>query len=74
MLGRAAALAPRLASPERTDALRALDAEMPHVRAVLGELCGAGSATRRPATQALEVATRLTDYWLGRHPAEGSTG
>ena len=70
VLQRASALAPRLASPERTDAMRELDADMPHVREVFGELCRPASDTAA-TTRALEVATRLTDYWLGRRPAEG---
>lgn len=70
VLGRVEALAPRLASPERTDAMRALDADMPHVRAVFGELSSSGKDPTA-TTHALELATRLTDYWIGRRPAEG---
>jgi DNA-binding SARP family transcriptional activator/predicted ATPase/tetratricopeptide (TPR) repeat protein len=70
VLDRVDTLVPRLASPERTEALRELDAEMPHVRAVLGELCAIGGDPG-VATRGLDVATRLTEYWLGRRPAEG---
>jgi DNA-binding SARP family transcriptional activator/predicted ATPase len=70
VLDRADSLVPRLASPERTEALRELDAEMPHVRAVFGELCTIGGDPG-VATRGLDVATRLSDYWLGRRPAEG---
>ncbi len=70
VLERVASVVPRLASPDRPDALRELDADMPHVRAVFGELCAPG-ADRRTAIRALDVATLLTDYWLGRRPAEG---
>ncbi len=70
VLDRVDALVPRLASPERTGALRELDGEMPHVRAVLGELCSIGGDPG-VAVRGLDVATRLTDYWLGRRPAEG---
>ena len=69
VLERAAALAARLATPERPAALQLLDREMPHIRAVLG-VC-AISAEPVQATRALEIAVLLTDYWLGRHPAEG---
>ena len=63
-------MVPRLASPERTEALQELDREMPHVRAVFGELI-TNSDDAGVATRGLDVATRLTDYWLGRRPAEG---
>ncbi len=43
---------------------------MPHVRAVFGELC-TNSDDAAVASRGLDVATRLTDYWLGRRPAEG---
>src|ERR1700722_6321889 len=43
---------------------------MPHVRAVFGELC-ALDADQRTAIRGLDIATLLTDYWLGRRPAEG---
>jgi tetratricopeptide (TPR) repeat protein len=65
-----ASVVPRLASPERPDALHELDSDMPHVRAVFGELCAPGS-DRRTAIRGLDIATMLTDYWLGRRPAEG---
>jgi tetratricopeptide (TPR) repeat protein len=61
---------PRLASQQRPDALRELDNDMPHVRAVFGELSTPG-ADPRLVTRGLEIATLLTDYWLGRRPAEG---
>jgi DNA-binding SARP family transcriptional activator/predicted ATPase len=70
VLERVASVVPRLSSPERTDALRELDSDMPHVRAVFGELCGP-AADPRTAVRGLDIATRLTDYWLGRRPAEG---
>ena len=70
VLERVASVVPRLASPERPDALRELDNDMSHVRAVFGELC-VPSADRRAAIRGLDIATRLTDYWLGRRPAEG---
>ena len=70
VLERVASVVPRLASPDRPDALRELDSDMPHVRAVFGELC-APDADRRTAIRGLDVATVLTDYWLGRRPAEG---
>jgi DNA-binding SARP family transcriptional activator/predicted ATPase len=70
VLDRVDVMAPRLASPERTEALQELDREMPHVRAVFGELC-TNSDDADVASRGLDVATRLTDYWLGRRPAEG---
>ena len=70
VLARAAELASHLASSDRSDTLRLLDREMPHVRAVLDALIGAPS-DRAVTTRGLEVAVGLTDYWLGRHPAEG---
>ncbi len=69
VLGRAATLAGRLASADRPATLQLLDREMPHVRAVLA-IC-AGSLEAEAAVHALEVTVALTDYWLGRHPAEG---
>ncbi len=69
VLARAAALAGRLASPDRSAALQLLDREMPHVRAVLARC--AASPDAEPAERALEMAVAMTDYWLGRHPAEG---
>lgn len=70
VLDRVEVIVPRLASPDRTEALQELDREMPHVRAVFGELCTT-SGHHELATRGLDVATRLTDYWLGRRPAEG---
>ena len=70
VLERVATAVPRLASPDRPNALRELDNDMPHVRAVFGELCTAG-ADPLLAMRGLEIATLLTDYWLGRRPAEG---
>jgi predicted ATPase/DNA-binding SARP family transcriptional activator len=72
VLGRATQLAGQLATAGRSETLRRLDREMPHVRDVLGRL------TARPVdpqrlTQGLEMAVGLTDYWLGRHAAEGLT-
>jgi tetratricopeptide (TPR) repeat protein len=43
---------------------------MPHVRAVLDALIGPPVDSGR-IVEGLEVAVGLTDYWLGRHPAEG---
>ena len=70
VLERVASVVPRLASPERSDALRELDSDMPHVRAVFGDVCEP-AADPRIAVRGLDIATRLTDYWLGRRPAEG---
>lgn len=70
VMERVTSIVPRLASPERPDALGELDNDMPHVRAVFGELCTPG-ADALLATRGLEIATLLTDYWLGRRPAEG---
>jgi DNA-binding SARP family transcriptional activator/predicted ATPase len=70
VLERVASVVPRLATPERPEALRELDNDMPHVRAVFGELC-APDADHRTAIRGLDIATLLTDYWLGRRPAEG---
>jgi predicted ATPase/DNA-binding SARP family transcriptional activator len=70
VLARADQLAGQLATADRSDTLRLLDREMPHVRAVLGMLT---TAPVDPAgvSRGLEIAVGLTDYWLGRHPAEG---
>jgi predicted ATPase/DNA-binding SARP family transcriptional activator len=70
VLDRVDQIVPRLASPQRTEALQELDREMPHVRAVFGELCTTGGDPG-VVQRGLDVATRLTDYWLGRRPAEG---
>ena len=70
VLARARALATRIVSADRSATLRLLDREMPHVRAVLGDVCAA-QLTSAQATVALETAVGLSDYWLGRHPAEG---
>jgi predicted ATPase/DNA-binding SARP family transcriptional activator len=70
VLDRVDGIVPRLASPQRTEVLQELDREMPHVRAVFGELCTTGGDPG-VAQRGLDVATRLTDYWLGRRPAEG---
>ena len=70
VLARAGALAARLASADRSATLRALDGEMSHVRAVLGEAC-TPPLDPAGATFALETAVALSDYWLARHPAEG---
>ncbi len=69
VLERAAALAGRLATADRPAALQLLDREMPHIRAVLAHC--ASSPESEPAGRALEVAVAMTDYWIGRHPAEG---
>ncbi len=68
VLARAERLAARLSSAERSETLRLLDREMPHIRAVLST---ATAADGELAPRALRVAVALTDYWLGRHPAEG---
>ena len=70
VLARARELATRIVSADRSATLRLLDREMPHVRAVLGEVCAA-HVTPAQTTMALETAVALSDYWLGRHPAEG---
>ncbi len=70
VLARGRELATRIVSADRSATLRLLDREMPHVRAVLGEVC-AGRVTADQATAALGTAVALSDYWLGRHPAEG---
>lgn len=70
VLGRARDLASRLASAGRSETLRLLDREMPHVRAVLDLVIGPPANNDR-VTEGLEIAVSLTDYWLGRHPAEG---
>ncbi len=70
VLDRVDRIVPRLASPQRTEVLQELDHEMPHVRAVFGELCTT-AGDPGVAQRGLDVATRLTDYWLGRRPAEG---
>jgi hypothetical protein len=70
VLTRADGLARRLGSAERGATLRLLDREMPHVRSVLGDVCAPAIAPTL-ATTALETAVGLSDYWLGRHPAEG---
>jgi predicted ATPase/DNA-binding SARP family transcriptional activator len=69
VLVRAAALASRLATADRPVALQRLDREMPHILAVLARC--AASIEPGPATRALEVAVAMTEYWLGRRPAEG---
>jgi len=69
VLERGAALAARLGTPDRPAALRLLDREMPHIRAVLAAC--ATSLESAQAARALGVAVAMTDYWLGRHPAEG---
>ncbi len=70
VLAGAEKLTAQLATADRSDTLRLLDREMPHIRAVLGVLCTAPLDAPGVA-RALEVAVGLTDYWLGRHPAEG---
>ncbi len=70
VLARADRLAGQLATADRSDTLRLLDREMPHIRAVLGRLCAA-PVDPAGVTRGLEIAVGLTDYWLGRHPAEG---
>ncbi|HEY7132897.1 MAG TPA: BTAD domain-containing putative transcriptional regulator, partial [Candidatus Limnocylindrales bacterium] len=62
VLERASRLISRLRSGERSEVLLRLDREMPHIRWVL---------STRMDPSALDVAVGLTDYWLGRHPAEG---
>jgi predicted ATPase len=55
VLARAQELATRMVSADRSATLRLLDREMPHVRAVLGEVCLA-HVTPAQATMALETA------------------
>ncbi len=71
VLARAEILGWRLASAERSETLRRLDREIPHIRAVLSDATTGAWADRNVAPRALRVAVALTDYWLGRHPAEG---
>jgi predicted ATPase/DNA-binding SARP family transcriptional activator/tetratricopeptide (TPR) repeat protein len=74
VLERAAGLAGQLASAGRSETLRRLDREMPHIRDVLGRLTDGpadGPLERTRLSLGLETAVGLTDYWLGRHPAEG---
>ena len=71
ILARAEALAARLSGADRSETLRLLDREMPHIRGVLGTAAAGASEHRGVALRALGVAVALTDYWLGRHPAEG---
>ena len=70
ILGRATQLAGQLASAGRSETLRRLDREMPHIRDVLARLTEPPVHSGRLA-QGLETAVGLTDYWLGRHAAEG---
>ncbi len=70
VLARVTDLAGRLAGADRSEMLRRLDREMPHARAVLGRVIGPPVDTAR-VTAATRLAVQLTDYWLGRHPAEG---
>ena len=70
VLSRAERLAGQLGSTGRSDSLRLLDREMPHIRAVLGMLL-TPPIDPPGVTRGLEIAVGLTDYWLGRHPAEG---
>ena len=70
VLARANQLAGQLATADRSDTLRLLDREAPHIRAVLGRLCAA-PVDPAGVARGLEIAVGLTDYWLGRHPAEG---
>lgn len=69
VLERTRGLTGRLASAARSETLRLLDREIPHIREVLDRLVDAGD----PDTigLGLSAAVSLTDYWLGRHPAEG---
>ncbi len=71
VLDRAAALAGQLASADRSETLRLLDREMPHVREVLGILAQPDPGHTAAARLGLELAVALTDFWLGRQPAEG---
>ncbi len=71
VIERAAGLAGQLATADRSETLRLLDREMPHVRAVLGVLAAPDPGDGSRATVGLELAVGLTDYWLGRQPAEG---
>jgi tetratricopeptide (TPR) repeat protein len=69
-----AGLAGQLASAGRSETLRRLDREMPQIRDVLGRLTDGpadGPLERTRLSLGLETAVGLTDYWLGRHAAEG---
>ena len=72
VLERVASVVPRLASPERPDALRELDSDMPHVRAVFGELCvpSADPPRRNSGARHRDAAHRL----LARTPAGRGPG
>jgi predicted ATPase/DNA-binding SARP family transcriptional activator len=70
VLAAARELAGRLTSADRSATLRRLDREAPHIRAVFGALC-APPVEAAGAAAGLETAVALSDYWLGRHPAEG---
>lgn len=70
VLARAEGLAGQLATAGRSDTLRLLDREMPHIRAVLGAAV-TPPIDLQDVTRGLEIAVGLTDYWLGRRPAEG---
>jgi DNA-binding SARP family transcriptional activator/predicted ATPase len=70
VVDRAERLAARVTSAARSATLRLLDREMPHVRAALASL-SAPDATSGDEVVGLRVAVALSDYWLGRQPAEG---
>lgn len=70
VLERAGRLSGQLASAGRSETMRLLDREMPHIRDVLGRLASSPLEPEQVA-QGLGTAVGLTDYWLGRHPAEG---
>jgi predicted ATPase/tetratricopeptide (TPR) repeat protein len=72
VLGRAGLLAGQLATAGRSETLRLLDREMPHIRDVLARLTEP-PFDRDRLVPGLETAVGLTDYWVGRHPAEGLT-
>ncbi len=71
VLERAAELIDQLAGAERSDTLRRLDREMPHLRVILGQVAAEPAPERESAVRGLGIAVGLTEYWLGRHPAEG---
>jgi predicted ATPase/DNA-binding SARP family transcriptional activator len=68
---RAEGLAGHLGGAERSETLRRLSREMPHVRAVLGAATDDARRDEGTALRALRLSVSLADYWLGRHPAEG---
>ena len=69
VLERTRRLTGQIAGAGRSDTLRLLDREMPHIREILDHLAADVDPDR--IGLGLAAAVSLTDYWLGRHPAEG---